>query len=265
MGREHFAVVLEKNDLTSRGTPNTIMADSFPGCGRRSCRPVCCGLIQDTESFCSSQHHLRHASIAFTTKKRNGIDSGAYSCASCQYMCQKLVTGASSTAWYPSIPFSIATLKSASLYSLRAPMVGTLANQSLIASYVTRASNPFKSVALPKKRSGATRTVRKEEQSPRSTYVLPRVRYRSACCGWNPALTLFSIKSRTGLPSPPSRATSRSDSPVDWVTDRQAPADAQRKNLARWPELRTIGGNPATTGTPQATASQCRVRTRPRC
>ena len=73
MGREQFAVVLEKNDLTSRGTLNTIMADSFPGCGRPSCRPVGCGTIQDTESFCLSQHHLHHDSTAFMAKKRNGI------------------------------------------------------------------------------------------------------------------------------------------------------------------------------------------------
>src|SRR4030042_362106 len=74
MGREQFATVLEKNDLTSRGTPNTIMADSFPACGRLSCRPVCFGITQDTESFCLSQHHYQHRdSNAITAKKRNGI------------------------------------------------------------------------------------------------------------------------------------------------------------------------------------------------
>ena len=71
-------MVLEKNDLTSRGMPNTIMADSFPGCGRQSCRPVCLITIQDTESFCLFQYHLHYASNAVIAKKRNGIGSDPF-------------------------------------------------------------------------------------------------------------------------------------------------------------------------------------------
>jgi hypothetical protein len=74
MGLEQFRTGFAKNVLTSRGTPITIMADSFPGCGRPSCRLVCFFvLIQDTESFYLIPPQLSCASTAFIDKKRNGI------------------------------------------------------------------------------------------------------------------------------------------------------------------------------------------------